>query len=121
MKPKPTSAANPSLRFVLVTLDNPVTDGIERAAVQIGRECPDISVTVHAAAGWAGDPASLERCREDIATGDIIMVTMLFLEDQINAVLFADPQGLLQSPLDYPGYVAEIQRLEARGSRLSLE
>ena len=87
MKQKPTSAAKPSLRFVLITLDNHVTDGIERAAVQIARECPDISVTVHAAATWAADPASLERCRDDIAAGDVIMVTMLFLEDQINAVL----------------------------------
>lgn len=36
-------------------------------------------------------------------------------------ILFADPQGLLRQPLDYPSYVAEIQRLERRESRLSLE
>ncbi|MEN8170666.1 MAG: DUF255 domain-containing protein [Pseudomonadota bacterium] len=40
---------------------------------------------------------------------------------QVVSVLFADPQGLLQSPLDYPGYIAEIQQLERRASRLSLE
>ncbi len=43
------------------------------------------------------------------------------IPQQITSILFADPQGLLQSPLDYPGYIAEIQQLEGRASRLSLE
>jgi uncharacterized protein YyaL (SSP411 family) len=40
---------------------------------------------------------------------------------QITSVLFADPQQLLQNPLDYPGYIAEIEKLGRRASRLSLE
>ncbi len=43
------------------------------------------------------------------------------IPQQITSVLFADPQGLLQHPLDYPGYIAEIQQLQRRASRLSLE
>lgn len=43
------------------------------------------------------------------------------LERQRIALLFADPQQLLQRPLDYPGYIAEIGELAQRASRLSLE
>jgi magnesium chelatase subunit H len=54
---------------------------------QLRREAPGLRVKVHAAADWNGENGSLERCIDDIAGGDIIVVTMLFLEDQINAVL----------------------------------
>jgi uncharacterized protein YyaL (SSP411 family) len=43
------------------------------------------------------------------------------LPSQITAVLFTNPQQLLQRPLDYPGYIAEIEQLGRRASRLSLE
>ena len=83
---------------------------------------------------WQADAASLSPPRR-LLPGDALPspaaviaglgrrfgVASPLIPSQIHAVLFADPQGLLQSPLDYPGYVAEIQRLEARGSRLSLE
>jgi hypothetical protein len=36
---------------------------------------------------WGSDPSALERCLDDIAHGDIIVVTMLFMEDHIKAVL----------------------------------
>ena len=42
---------------------------------------------LHAAAEWGNDPAALERCRADIAQGDIVIATMLFMEDHIQAVL----------------------------------
>jgi magnesium chelatase subunit H len=88
MKRKPTSAAEPApLRFVLVTLDNHVTSSVERAALKLAEELPGVSVATHAASAWAGEPKSLQRCLDDIATGDIVLVTMLFLEEHINAVL----------------------------------
>ena len=87
MKRKRTSATDCELSFVLVTLDNHVTGSIERAARQLREDAPGISVKVHAAADWNGEGDALERCRADIATGDIIVVTMLFLEDQIAAIL----------------------------------
>jgi magnesium chelatase subunit H len=60
---------------------------VQRAALKIAKQAPGVSVTVHAAASWASEPESLERCKADIAQGDIIVVTMLFLEDQISAIL----------------------------------
>jgi len=87
MKQKRTSAANCSLNFVLITLDNHVTGSVERAAEKLAADAPGLKVAVHAAADWNGETDALERCRADIAAGDIIVVTMIFLEDQISAIL----------------------------------
>ncbi len=78
---------SPRVRVVVVTLDNHLSGSVERAAAQFAREGSGIEIAFHAAADWDRNPASLERCREDIATGDIIVATMLFLEDHINAVM----------------------------------
>ena len=87
MKRKRTTAADCSLNFVLVTLDNHVTASVERAAKSLAKDAPGLNVSVHAAADWNSENDALERCKEDIAKGDIIVVTMVFLEDQISAVL----------------------------------
>ena len=86
MKPKPISVADCPLNFVLVTLDNHVTGSARRAADALAPEIPGLALKVHAAADWDADPTALARCRDDIASGDIIVVNMLFLEDHINAV-----------------------------------
>ncbi|MFN2328050.1 MAG: magnesium chelatase subunit H [Chromatocurvus sp.] len=88
MKPKPITAAETTpLSFVLVTLDNHVTSSVERAAVNLSEQLPGVTVKTHAAAAWASEPETLQRCIDDIATGDIVVVTMMFLEEHINAVL----------------------------------
>ena len=87
MKRKHTSAADTPLRFVLVTLDNHVTGSVDRAAAGLGKDLPGLDVRTHAAAAWDKQPEQLERCLADIAEGDIIVVTMLFLEEHISAVL----------------------------------
>jgi magnesium chelatase subunit H len=75
----------PLLRVVIVTLDNHLSGAIERAERRLAAD--GIAVDFHAAADWEADPAALERCRADIARGDIIIATMLFLDEQIRAVL----------------------------------
>ncbi len=50
-------------------------------------ELPGLTLAVHAASEWGDDEAALERCRNDIATGDIVIVTMLFMEDHFLPVL----------------------------------
>ena len=42
---------------------------------------------MHAAAEWGTDPAALDRCRADIAQGDIVVATMLFMEEHFLPVL----------------------------------
>jgi magnesium chelatase subunit H len=86
--PKPISAADRApVRCVIVTLDNHLAGAVERARYALSRELPGLSLSFHAAAEWSDDPAALERCRADIAQGDIVVATMLFMEDHIQAVL----------------------------------
>ena len=46
-------------------------------------------LTIHAADEWGTDPTALQRCCEDIARGDIVVATMLFMEDHFRPVLRA--------------------------------
>ncbi len=93
MKRKRTSAADASgkmstpIRVVLVTLDAHITGAFERAEQQLRRDLPGLTLSVHAAADWDRHPDAVDRCREAIAQGDIVVVTMLFLESQIQAIL----------------------------------
>ena len=90
MTPKRTSAAEPAatpLRVVLVTMDSHLASAAERANRQLARELPGLSLTVHAAGEWGSDGAALQRCHADIASGDIVIVTMLFMEDHFLPVL----------------------------------
>lgn len=75
------------VRFVIVTLDSHLAGAIDRAKPALERAIPGLQIRLHAAAEWGGDDAALARCREDIASGDIIVATMLFMEDHIQAVL----------------------------------
>jgi magnesium chelatase subunit H len=90
MTPKRTSAAESAVaptRVVLVTMDSHLASAAERANRQLGRELPGLTLTVHAAGEWGADSAALERCRADIASGDIVIATMLFMEDHFLPVL----------------------------------
>ncbi|MCE2896725.1 MAG: magnesium chelatase subunit H [Betaproteobacteria bacterium] len=88
--PKPTSAADSvPVRVVMVTMDSHVVSATERARRALRRDFPGLSLTVHAASEWGDDAAALARCREDIAAGDIVIVTMLFMEDHFLPVIDA--------------------------------
>jgi magnesium chelatase subunit H len=75
------------MRVVIVTLDNHLASAVERAGRALAAELPGLTLSLHAAAEWGNDPAALERCRADIERGDIVIATMLFMEDHIQAVL----------------------------------
>jgi magnesium chelatase subunit H len=77
------------MRVVIVTMDSHLASAQLRARAALARAAPGLTLTLHAAADWAADPASLARCRADIATGDIVIVTMLFMEDHFLPVLDA--------------------------------
>jgi magnesium chelatase subunit H len=88
--PKPTTAADRAeLRFVIVTMDSHLTSATARAALRLARDYPGLSLSIHAADEWGSDPTSLQRCCEDIARGDIVVATMLFMEDHFRPVLEA--------------------------------
>ena len=85
---KPITAADrTAVRVVVVTMDSHLGGALTRAEGALRRELPGLEVTMHAADEWGGDPNALAACHADIARADIVIATMLFLEDHIRAVL----------------------------------
>ncbi len=90
MTPKRTSAsAEPAVetRVVLVTMDSHIVSAVARAYRRLRGLLPGLTLSVHAASEWGDDEQALERCRDDIARGDIVIVTMLFMEEHFLPVL----------------------------------
>ena len=89
--PKPTTAASGAaalpMHVVLVTMDSHLASAAARANRTLAKAMPGLRLSVHAAAEWGDDDAALARCKADIATGDIVIVTMLFMEDHFLPVL----------------------------------
>jgi len=86
--PKRTSAADSTpIRVVVVTMDGHLSGVVARAGQLLMAELPGLDFAIHAADEWGSDPVALERCLADIARGDIVIATMLFLDDHIRAVL----------------------------------
>ena len=76
-----------AIKVVLVTMDSHLSGAAVRAERELQREMPGLTLTVHAADQWAANPDLLADCHRDIASGDIVVATMLFLDDHIRAVL----------------------------------
>jgi magnesium chelatase subunit H len=86
--PKPTTAADAvPVRVVIVTLDSHLAGATDRARPVLLRELPGLTLDLHAVSEWGRSPAALDRARADIEKADIIVASMLFMEDHIQAVL----------------------------------
>ena len=83
------AAAGDRVRVVIVTMDSHLASAAERAHRTLSRSLPGLTLSVHAACVWGDDPASLARCRDDIANGDVVIATMLFMEDHFLPVIDA--------------------------------
>jgi len=71
----------------MVSLDSHLAGTVDRAQAKLRETLPGLTLTLHAAAEWNEDPKALERCRADIDAGDIVIVTMLVMEEHIQPVL----------------------------------
>ena len=80
------------MNVVIVTMDSHLASAAARANVTLAKALPGLSLTVHAAAEWSENPEALARCKAAIATGDIVIASMLFLEDHFMPIL-ADLQA----------------------------
>ncbi|WP_127596870.1 magnesium chelatase subunit H [Nitratireductor alexandrii] len=84
---KPISPdSNLPVRVVLITLDNHVAAAVDDARKLLAKDLPGLTLSVHAATDWAEDPQSLAACRSAIRTGDIIVVSMIFVEEHVKAI-----------------------------------
>ncbi len=75
------------MRVVLVTMDSHLASAAQRAGRTLARQLPGLQFNVHAADEWGSDDTALARCQADIAQGDIVLVTMLFMEDHFLPLL----------------------------------
>jgi magnesium chelatase subunit H len=77
----------PGYRVVIVTLDAHAAGPAARVSARLGADYPGLSVTVHAAAGWAENPDALAEAKADIAHADILIANLLFIEEHLTSVL----------------------------------
>ncbi len=77
------------MRVVLVTMDSHLASAAMRAGRRLAQAVPGLQFVAHAAAEWGDNPQAVERARQDIARGDIVIATMLFMEDHFQPVLAA--------------------------------
>ena len=75
----------PPVRVAIVTLDHHLKGAVERADADLGPD--NIHLTLHAASDWDRDAAALENTKQAIAEADIVIATMLFLDDHVRAIL----------------------------------
>ncbi|GEP00093.1 magnesium chelatase subunit H [Methylobacterium haplocladii] len=86
--PKRISAAErPTLRIVLVTMDNHMASALERGRLRLRDEMPGLVIDFHAASEWDTNPRALEECKADIARADIVFSAMLFIDEHVKAIL----------------------------------
>ncbi|MEM7665004.1 MAG: magnesium chelatase subunit H [Pseudomonadota bacterium] len=73
------------VRVAIVTLDNHLKGAVERADEVLNRD--NISLTLHAASDWDRDEHALDQTKDAIAEADIVIATMLFLDDHVRAIM----------------------------------
>jgi len=127
MKPKRTSVAKasssspPAMTFVLITLDHHLSGALDRACQTLKQQVPGLELCFHAASDWDKHPERLLQCQSDIAEGNLILCTMLFMEQHVQPI-----QQALQARRDHCDALIccmsapEIMRLTRMG-RFSME
>ncbi len=75
----------PPVRVAIVTLDNHLKGAVERADMTLRKS--DIRVSLHAAADWDRGGEALEQTQKAITEADIVIVTMLFLDDHVRTIM----------------------------------
>jgi magnesium chelatase subunit H len=84
--PKRTSPAS-GIKAVIVTLDHHLASAVTRVAARLAKDMPGFELALHAASDWSSKPHTLLKCQEDIASADVVIGNMLFMEEHVNAVL----------------------------------
>jgi magnesium chelatase subunit H len=89
MLKRTTAADSTSIRFVIVTMDSHLSTATMHARERLAKEMPGLELEIHAADVWGSKPEALQDCLNAIEHGDIVVVTMLFLEDHFMPLLEA--------------------------------
>jgi len=77
----------PGYRIVILTLDAHAAGPCARVAERLADDFPGLSLSVHAAAEWGECPDALTRAKIAIASADIVIANLIFLDEHIQAIL----------------------------------
>jgi len=77
----------PGYRIAIITLDSHAAGPASRVLPRLENDFPGLEVSIHAAAQFAENPASLEQARDAIRHADIIVCNLLFIEEHITSIL----------------------------------
>ena len=83
--PHPAPHGDAPVRVAIITLDNHLKGAVERADRILAQD--NIALSLHAASDWDGAGDALETAKQAIAEADIVIATMLFLDDHVRAIL----------------------------------
>ena len=72
---------------VILTLDRHAAGPAARVAPRLAKDFPGLTLSVHAAAEWGERPDALTEARAAVAGADILIVTLLFLDEHVRAIL----------------------------------
>ncbi|ABD53076.1 magnesium chelatase subunit H [Jannaschia sp. CCS1] len=76
----------PGYRFVILTMDSHVAGPAARVSERLATEFPGLNISIHAAAEWGENPDALEEAKLAVKHGDIIVSTLLFIDEHITAI-----------------------------------
>jgi len=77
------------MRVVLITMDTHLASAAQRASGALQQQLPGLHFSTHSACEYRTQPEALARCLADIARADLVIVSMLFMEDHFLPVLDA--------------------------------
>jgi len=77
----------PDYRVVIITLDQHTAGPIARLSPKLAADFPGLRVDVFASAEWENDPSAMEAAVEAVGKADILIGNLVFLEDQLNAIV----------------------------------
>ena len=75
------------IKLVVVTMDTHFASSFNRANAQLKRDFPGLTWSLHAASEYTGNDTLIAKCKADIASADIVLCGMLFLEDHFLPIL----------------------------------
>ncbi len=73
------------VRVAIITLDNHLRGAVERADKVLARD--NIRLSLHAASDWDSAGDALATAEKAVAEADIVIASMLFLDDHVRAIL----------------------------------
>ena len=82
-----SAAARVPMRVVVVTMDTHLSSATVASAAQLATKLPGVELEMHAASEYAASAERLAACRAAIESADVLIVTMLFMEEHFLPVM----------------------------------